>query len=104
LDVVDIEVGDDVDVRIWEGLRRCSELMVLLTPISIDRRWIWIEIGGAWAQGKRVVGVVQGMSVDELLRQVDVPLALRRKDLVDINEVDRYLGQLKRRGTGANRP
>ena len=103
LDAVDVEVGDDIAIRIREGLGRCTELLVLLTPSSVDRRWVWIEIGSAWFQGKRVIGVVQGMTVEELLKQPDLPGVLSQKHLVDINDVDRYFRELKGRVQRASR-
>jgi hypothetical protein len=97
LDVVDVEAGDDFDDRIRDGLARCTELVVLLTPSSRDRRWVWMEIGGAWAQGKRVVAVVYGMTVEEVVNDPDIPIPIRRKDMTHLNDVGDYIRELRRR-------
>jgi hypothetical protein len=97
LDAVDVEAGDEIAGRIQDGLANCSELVVLLTPASKDRRWVWIEIGGAWVQGKRVVGVVEGTSVEALLAEPDLPIVIRQTSLVHINDVETYLRQLRAR-------
>jgi hypothetical protein len=100
LDIVDVEAGDEIASRIQTGLSECSELVVLLTPASKDRRWVWIEIGGAWAQSKRVVGIVEGMSVADLLSEPDLPIMIRQTNLIHVNELDTYLQQLRGRTRG----
>ena len=97
LDAVDVEIGDEISSRIQKGLDRCTELVVLLTPDSIQRRWIWLEIGGAWAQGKRVVGVVQGMTLSELLDEPDMPVVLQERNLTHLNDFSKYIRQLRSR-------
>jgi hypothetical protein len=97
VDAVDVQAGDEIATRIRDGLAKCSELVVLLTPASKDRRWVWMEIGGAWLHDKRVVGIVQGMTVADLLAEPDLPIVIRQTSLVDINEVEQYLRQLRAR-------
>jgi hypothetical protein len=45
LDEVDLEGGD----RIPEA---CQEFVILLSPHSITRQWVLVELGGAWAFGQ----------------------------------------------------
>src|SRR5205085_1348990 len=45
LDEADIEHGDDFDQKLVEGANSCQELLVLLTPWSKDRPYVWIEVG-----------------------------------------------------------
>ncbi len=97
LDVADVEYGDDFEEKILEAARDSEELLVLLTPWSVQRPYIWLEIGALWAQGKRIVGVLHGLTVNELVTQNGTPALLKRIDLVDINQIDRYFKQLKGR-------
>jgi len=50
----DIEGGSPWQEEIREAIRTCAEILILLTPNSIDRRWVMIEAGAAWALGKRI--------------------------------------------------
>jgi hypothetical protein len=97
LDAVDIEIGDEISDRIQKGLERCTELVVLLTPQSIQRRWIWMEIGGAWSQKKRVSGIVHGMTIGDLLKEPDMPGVVQERNLTLLNDFPDYVRQLKRR-------
>ena len=53
--------------------------------------------------GRRVVGVLHGLSANELVAQDGTPALLKRIDLVDFNRVDSYLNQLKQRIEKAGR-
>ena len=43
----DIAGGDDIPDEIRDNIFRSSEFLVLLTPESVDRRWVNMEIGAA---------------------------------------------------------
>lgn len=70
---------------------------MLLTPWALARPYIWLEIGAIWGMGRRVVGVLHGLSANELVTQDGTPALLKRIDLVDLNRVDGYFDQLKLR-------
>ena len=95
LDEADIEYGDDFEDRILEAARNSQEMLVLLTPWALKRPYIWLEIGAVWGLGKRIVGVLHGISANELVTQEGTPALLKRIDLVRLNDVDVYLKQLK---------
>jgi hypothetical protein len=97
LDEADIEYGDDFEERILAAARASEELLVLLTPWSVKRPYIWLEIGAVWGQGKRIVGILYGLTTGELVAQDGTPALLKRIDLVEINNIDSYLDQLRRR-------
>jgi TIR domain len=97
LDEADVEYGDDFEERILAAVRSCQELIVLLTPWSIKRPYIWLEIGAIWGQGKRIVGVLYGLTPNELVGQEGTPALLKRIDLVELNRIDLYFDQLKGR-------
>lgn len=97
VDVFDIEKGDDFETRIFSELRRCQELVVLLTPWSLDRNWVWVEIGAARALELRIVPVLYKVSLDDIERERGGKTFLGGKNIVEINEIDDYLLELARR-------
>ena len=54
LDEADIATGEDFEERILTALERADEMVVLLTPWSLKRPYVWMEIGAAWI--KRIHG------------------------------------------------
>lgn len=97
LDEADMEYGDDFEDRILAAVRASQELLVLLTPWAIKRPYIWLEIGAIWGQGQRIVGVLYGLSVKELMTDEGTPALLKRITLVEINKLDEYFEQLTTR-------
>jgi hypothetical protein len=97
LDEADIEYGDDFEDRILAAARASHELLVLLTPWAVKRPYIWLEIGAIWGQGKRIVGVLHGLTANELVTQEGTPALLKRIDLVELNRIDTYFEQLRGR-------
>jgi hypothetical protein len=97
LDEADIDVGDDFDEDVVSALERADELVVLLTPWAVESLYVWAEIGAVWGRRKRIVGLLQGVTLDDLLSRPGVPMILKRRDLVPLNEIDVYLRQLRGR-------
>jgi hypothetical protein len=97
LDEAHIAYGDDFEERILAAIRDSNELLVLVTPWALTRPWVWLEIGAMWGQGKRIVGVLHGLSANELVAREGIPPLLKRIDLVDLNAIDTYFGQLRAR-------
>ncbi|MBI5385567.1 MAG: toll/interleukin-1 receptor domain-containing protein [Verrucomicrobia bacterium] len=91
LDEKDIQSGDSIPETIRENLRRCDELVVLLTRNSLHREWVLVEIAGAWVLGKRVVAVM-----DQVLPK-ELPNVIANCRAVDLNEFDTYLADVKNR-------
>ena len=44
----DIDGGDDIPEQIRVEIKRSQEVVVLLTPFSVLREWVRIEVGAAW--------------------------------------------------------
>jgi len=97
LDEADIEHGDDFDDEIVKASKLCTELLLLLTPWSVERPYIWLEIGFFRHDNKRIVGVLHGLKAEEISGDARVPVLLKKIDLVDINDLASYLTQLDRR-------
>ncbi len=102
VDVLDIEAGDDFEQRIIDAARRADELVVLLTPWSLHRLWIWLEIGMFLALGKRIVGVLYRLNAHEIRNDADVPTTVARLELIDLNGFDDYLAEVSRRIDGCS--
>lgn len=99
LDETNIAKGDDFKKLIHKEIAVCDELVALFTPWSAKRTWVWVEIGAAWGQGKRVVAVLYGMSVKEL-EDAGGKGILEDINLVNLNKFDEYLAELKLRAKG----
>lgn len=101
LDEADIEHGDDFEERIIAAANSSSELLVLLTPWATTRPYIWLEMGLFWGSRKRIVAVLHGITAKGLSSDERIPVLLKRTDLVDLNRIDSYFDQLRKRA--ANR-
>jgi hypothetical protein len=47
LDEAQVAIGDDFEDRILEALDRSNELLVYFPPWSLNRPYVWTEIGAA---------------------------------------------------------
>jgi len=89
----DIDGGDDIPEKIRREIIRSNEVLVLLTPESVDRPWVLLEAGAAWGrrQNARITAVLCHVKVDT------IPDLIKSKKAVSINAFDEYLQQLKQR-------
>jgi TIR domain len=101
LDEADIEHGHDFDDEIVKASKLCTELLLLLTPWSVERPYIWLEIGFFRHDNKRIVGVLHGLKAENISGDPRVPVLLKKIDLVDINEIQSCFTQLDRRVTAS---
>jgi hypothetical protein len=97
LDEANVGVGEDFDERIREALERCDEMVVLLTPWSLKRPYLWAEVGAASMRRIPVIGVLYGLTARDLDRKTSAPILIRRRNLIDINDFSRYLRELGER-------
>jgi len=97
IDLSVIEKGDDIEERIFGEMPNCDEVLVVFTPWSVDRNWVWVEIGAARALGKRVVAVFYQVDLSTLEREKGGSTFLRAKNAVDINDMESYFTELARR-------
>lgn len=72
-------------------------MLLLLTPWSVARPYIWLEIGFFRYDNKRIVGVLHGLKPEDISGDPRIPVLLKKIDLVDINEIESYFYQLDRR-------
>jgi hypothetical protein len=97
IDIFDVKKGDRIEPKIQRGLDEANELVALLTPWSVDRNWVWGEIAGAWALRKRYVGVLYGLTMDEIERDKGGMAMLQPTNVVAIDEFDNYIQELEER-------
>lgn len=97
LDVLDLEQGDDYDAKLMKATRESRELIVLFTPAASRSKNVWMEMGSFWGQGKRIVCVLYGFTIAQLLKDKQVPMAVKKLQLVEIDDIDKYFRQLRRR-------
>jgi hypothetical protein len=92
----DIDGGNDIPEAIRRQIKQSREMIVLLTPQSIGRMWIALEVGGAWCWSKsvRIVLVMYHVSVDP------IPDIIKNKKAISLNDFDNYLNELKERVRG----
>jgi len=102
IDIFDIKKGDRIERKIQAELPSCKELVVLLTPWSARRNWVWTEVGAAWGRGMRTVGVLYGLSIADVEREYGGMAALAPTNCLGLDEFDTYISELKNR-IGATR-
>lgn len=92
----DIHGGDDIPEEIRRQIKQSKEIPVLLTPESINRQWVILEIGAAWviSEKMRITIVRYHIPIDT------VPVMLRNRKSITLNEFDRYLTELSTRVRG----
>ena len=99
LDEASVEVGEDFEEKILGFLEQAHELLVLLTPWALDRPYVWAELGAAWGRRIPIVGILYGMTSTEFQSRPGIPIFIKRRDLLDINDIDLYFQQLKARAS-----
>jgi hypothetical protein len=89
----DIDGGEDIPEKIRRQIIRSNEMVVLLTPASVDRPWVQNEVGAAWGRRKnaRIIAVLCHVGVDA------IPGVIGSKKALSINASDEYLDELRQR-------
>ena len=89
----DIDGGDDIPESIRTAIKGSHELVILLTPNSVDRPWVLLEVGAAWGRRKntRITPILCHVDADP------IPGMLKSKKAININDFAGYLSELKQR-------
>ena len=97
LDEAQVNAGADFEEDILNFLERAHELVVLLTPWALERPYVWAEIGAA--RGRRIpfVALLLGITPTELQTRPGIPVLLKKRDLLQWNDIEVYLEQLQGR-------
>jgi TIR domain-containing protein len=99
LDEAEVAIGQEFEPRILEFLDEADEFLVLLTPWSLSRPYVWAEMGIAWGRRIPIIGVLYGLSTEELQDHDGVPVFLKSHNLIELNDFDKYLGELAKRSS-----
>jgi hypothetical protein len=99
LDNNDLNKGDDFKHVIRTEVARSDELLALFTPWSTRRNWVWVEIGAAWVNQKRVVVVLYNVTLADL-DTGGGRAVLEDLNLVQINDIEDYFAEVKKRVGG----
>jgi len=94
LDEKDIETGESIDESIHEHLSDSDDFLLLLTPDSVKSHWVLIELGGALALKKKIIIILLYLGAN------DIPQPITKYLARDINEVDKYYKEIRKRLTG----
>lgn len=98
LDAKDIDTGDSIDDSLQTNIADCDELLIVISPISLKSQWVFIEIGGAKALGKRIIPILLHIQPNEIPKPISQLLAR------DINDIEKYYGELDNRVRGEATP
>ena len=89
-DRASIPLGEDSPKQINNALRRCAAALLVVTPASVERKWIYFEAGAAFARNVPVIPVCcQGFKKRQLtpplsfLQAVQLPGSRDARELVD---------------------
>ncbi len=103
LDEAEIDAGADFEEDILTFLEKADELVVLLTPWALDRPYVWAELGAAWGKRIPIVALLLGITPGELQSKPGIPVLLKKRNLLALNDVSTYLDQLENRINASNR-
>lgn len=86
----DIKSGIVWSEEIRYKLRICKEVAILISPDSIKSEWVSIETGSAWVMNKKITAITLNCDKN------DLPSILKERQSRSINEIDMYLGEVKK--------
>lgn len=96
-----LEIGfrENIEQEILDNLLSCNELWVLVNPTrqvlkmnqaisdivpgSLNSAYVWLETGVAWARNIPIVPILVGISASSFIENEDIPLFLKRKQLIE---------------------
>ena len=90
LDEKDLAGGDVIAGDILKGIRACREAIILMSPHSLESKWLSFEIGAARAGHKRVTPILNNVGLEEIAPTRDLKA-------IDLNKFDQFLAQLANR-------
>jgi len=89
----DINGGDDIPETIRKEIKRSRELVVLLTPQSVNRPWVLLEVGAAWGWSKhlRITAILYHVQIDA------IPAMIQSKKAYNLNDFEQCLREIATR-------
>jgi hypothetical protein len=92
--------GDDIPEEIFRQIRQSQEFLVLLTPASVNRPWVLLEVGAACGCDPplRIITVRYFVETDS------IPSLIKSRKGFHLNELDAYLEEVAGRVEGRHEP
>ena len=89
----DINGGDDIPEAVRMQIKQSKMFVVLLTPDSVNRPWVLLEVGAGWGWRKKfpIAAILCHVNVDA------IPDIIKSKKAVPLNDFDKYLNELSHR-------
>lgn len=87
----DIDGGDEIPERIRSEIKKSREFVVILTPESVNRPWVLLEVGAAWGWSKsiRITPILCHTDVDS------IPGMIKSKKAIHINDCADLFAEIK---------
>jgi len=104
IDIYDIKKGDRIEAKVQQGLDEATELVALLTPWSVDRNWVWVEMSGAWILRKRYTGILYGLTTGDIEKEHGGLAILGNTNLAALEDFDGYIQELRQRVLASEKP
>jgi hypothetical protein len=73
--------------EIRENLEKATAVIVLITPVSINRPWIWFEVGAYWSRLQKGAGRIYPLCAPEIDLS-DLPEPLNRLQALSLGKAD----------------
>jgi hypothetical protein len=80
-----IPAGSDWLESIRSNLEAATAVAVLITPVSINRPWIWFEVGASWAKMRAEEGRIYPLCVPEVEKS-ELPEPLNRLQALSLGK------------------
>jgi hypoxanthine phosphoribosyltransferase len=61
-----LEVGEQWIAQVREAIRESENILILITPRSVNSKWVYMEVGAAWMENKRIIPLTQFVDISGL--------------------------------------
>ncbi|RPJ24572.1 MAG: TIR domain-containing protein [Chloroflexi bacterium] len=61
-----LEVGDQWINQVREAIRESETILILITPRSVSSKWVYMEVGAAWMENKKIIPLTQFVDISGL--------------------------------------
>jgi hypoxanthine phosphoribosyltransferase len=81
-----IQTGTEWIKKVQEAIKESENVLILITPRSIDSRWVYMEVGAAWIENKTIFPLTQFVDFSELpevMRNLQVKCIETEKQKLD---------------------
>jgi hypothetical protein len=79
-----LSAGEDWESKLKDEISQCDIFVVVLSPNSVNSKWVLHELGAAWAINKPIIPVVTHPEVFSR-----IPVTLSKVQLVETNELEK---------------